>query len=181
MLISIRRLLILVLTSLFIQQGHTASSSEIVDGFSEFLIDRANANLVAVFERHLKDDKTFQCYFPNTYGKIEKVKLENLFGSKNYWEDSLAFDLEVLIYRSIFVEAQQVLKILDRNKLIEMVQLLEYEYQGPEDEFSGKLIPINTLGITRPPSLRKQVNGFTNSLVDAMNNIAPQQIFEDVC
>lgn len=181
MLTSTRRLLILLLTGLFVQQGQAASSSDIVEGFSEFLIDRANTNLVYAFERRLKDDKTFQCYFPNTYGKIEKVRLENMFSSRDYWDNSLAVDLEVLIYRSIFVEAQQGLKILDRNKLIETVQLLRYEYQGPEEKYNGKLFPVNQIDITWPQPLKDQVNGFTSSLANALNKIESQQIFKDVC
>ena len=65
----IRRMLIVILASLLLQPAR-AAESDIVDGFTEFLVERANANLVAVFERRLKDDENFQCYFPNTYEKI---------------------------------------------------------------------------------------------------------------
>lgn len=167
-------LILVFFTGLIGQPAKAASSSEIIDGFSEFLIARANANLVAVYERRLKDDKNFQCYFPGTYEKIDSISLENLFNSRNYWENSLAADLEVLIYRAILVEAQQGLKILDRNQVIEALQNLEYEYEG-------KQYPLNVVMLDWPKPLRDQVNGFSFELANALDAIDEQRIFENVC
>ena len=56
MQVSIRRALIVFLACVFVPPVH-AGESDIVDGFTEFLVERANANLVAVFERRLKQKR----------------------------------------------------------------------------------------------------------------------------
>jgi len=152
----------------------TANSEKIVNGFSAFLIERGNANLLAVFERRLKSDDNFQCYFPNTYEKINKIKLNNLFASKGYWEHSLGTDIEILIYRSILLEAQRGLKLIDRNLLIKYMQYFEYEYQGIR-------YPLTHIGLGWSQSLIDQVNGFSYGMADALNRINDQKIFENVC
>jgi hypothetical protein len=170
MRVSVSLLLILVSSKAAV----AATNKDIVDAFSEFLIDRANANLTAVFERRLKDDKNFQCYFPETYKKIDSISLENLFAEKNYWDDSLGKDLQALIYRSILVEAQQGLGYLDSDKIIEAMQYLDYEYKG-------KRYPINTIPLDAPEDLREQINGFSYKLVDALIKIDKREIHENVC
>jgi hypothetical protein len=183
MLKTIKRLAIAILLGLAAQPGQAASESAIIDGFTEFLIDRANANLIAVFERRLKDDENFQCYFPNTYVKVEKLRLESLFGSRDYWENSLAVDLEILIYRAIFVEAQQGLKVLDRNAFLEAIAYFEYEYEDQDEvgeDWSGAH-SLNFIDNRWPQPLKDQVNGFTNKLADALNRIDRQRIYDDVC
>lgn len=164
--------LLLILVS--VNTAVAATSKDIVDAFSEFLIDRANANLTAVFERRLKDDKNFQCYFPETYKKINSISLENLFAEKNYWDDSLGKDLRALIYRSILVEAQQGLGYLDRNKVIEAIQYFEYDYKG-------KTYPINVIPLDAPKDLREQINGFTFKLADALSKSENLVIYKNVC
>lgn len=154
-----------------------ANSEEIVDGFSEFLLDRANSNLVAVFERRLKSDEYFQCYFPNTFEKIEAINLENLFSSKRYWGKSLESDLEVLVYRSILSETQHSFrlgqKFLERNQVIELLQHFDYE-------FEGQRYPINFV-VLSPLELRKQLNGFSNGLAIAVNAVEGLDLSAEVC
>lgn len=169
----IRRVSISLCMFFLLQSAH-AAQSDIVDGFAEFLVERANDNLVAVFERRLRDDENFQCYFPNTYDKVKKLRLESLFGSRDYWENSLAVDLEILIYRAIFVEAQQGLKKLDRNAFLEAMQFFAYEYEN-------ELYPLNEVRREWPRPLLDQVNGFSNNLADALNRIEAERIYADVC
>ena len=133
-------------------------------------------NLIAVCERRLKDEENFQCYFPNTYEKIEQLRLESLFGSRSYWENSLRVDLEVLAKRAVFVEAQQSLKLLDRMQFIQALQSFEYLYGDPPEPY-----PINELQFGWDAELIQQVNGFSNSLADALNRIDSLHIFNDAC
>ena len=174
MLTTFKRVAKAILLGLVIQQGQAADEADIVDGFTEFLVDRANANLVAIFERRLKDDENFKCYFPNTHAKIEKLRLADLFASKDYWENSLAVDLETLIYRSLFIEAQRGLKLIDRNQIIEALQLFEYV-------FDGKPYRIDFIEFGTPEPAIQQINGFTENLAKALNGIDKQRIYEDVC
>ncbi|MCP4493820.1 MAG: hypothetical protein GY820_41940 [Gammaproteobacteria bacterium] len=163
-----------------------ATSSHIIDGFSEFIIERADANLIAAFERRLKNDKNFQCYFPNTYEKIDSIKLKNLFASKTYWEKGLNSDLEELIYRSLLVEVQQSLKLfshpkvkafLDLDKAILTLQHFEYT-QG------GKSYPLDSIDPALPGQLRQEINGFSYSfarLSELIHAIDKQVLIRNVC
>lgn len=166
---------LLLLLSVFNFSANAVNSGEIIDGFSEFLIDRANVNLIAVFERRLKNDKNFQCYFPNTYDRIDSIRLENLFTSKQYWEVGLEQDLEILIYRSILQEMKRGLDSVDRNKSIDLMQYVEYEY-------NGQPYSIDFIEDSWPPQLKKEINGFSNDLADSINRIAGyKNIVNNIC
>jgi hypothetical protein len=163
--------------------GHSAvaGSQQIIDGFSEFLVERANANFIAIFERRLKNDKNFQCYFPETYRKIDSIRLDNLFVSRSYWQSGLEADLETLIDRAILVEVQGGLKIIDRNTAIETIQYFEYEYEG--ERYS-----INAVDSRWEEPLKDQVNGFTRDLAESMDKMGKmvdeaktQSLFDDIC
>ena len=173
------------LLMLFCQNVIAATSKDIIDGFSEFLIERANSNLVAIFERRLKNNEKFQCYFPNTHEKIDHISLENLFASKSYWESGLEADLEVLIYRSLYLETRESLKffnrtdvreLLNNNKAIEIMQLFEYEKGN--DRYSIHAIDTS---LTKP--LRVEINGFSalgNSL-KAVKEIDSKFFQTEIC
>ena len=182
---SVKYLIRFTLLMLFCQNLVAATSKDIIDGFSEFLIERANANLVAIFERRLKNDKKFQCYFPNTHEKIDHINLENLFASKSYWESGLKDDLEVLIYRSMYLETRNSLKffnktdvrkLLNNSKAIEIMQLFEYEKGG--DRYA-----IHKSDPTLTNSLKNEINGFStlgNSL-RAVKEIDSKFFQNDIC
>jgi hypothetical protein len=168
------------LTFIFCAYSHSAvaGSEQIIDGFAEFLVERANANFIAIFERRLKEDGNFRCYFPNTYEKIDSIRLDNLFTYKSYWESALEKDVETLIYRSFVLEAQRGLKILDHDKTIETIQYFEYEYKGER-------YPIDRLELHWEQSLRDQINGFSyglaQSMIKMMDTAKAQSLFDDVC
>jgi len=165
MKISIKFLTKCAVLLLFCQNLMAATSKDIVDGFSEFLIERANANLIAIFERRLKNDKRFQCYFPNTHEKIDHISLENLFSSKSYWESGLEADLEVLIYRSMYLETRNSLAFFDKpeirqylntDKAIEIMQLFDYQ----RDDGERHSILFLEEGLEQ--SLINEINGFSS-------------------
>jgi hypothetical protein len=169
---------------IFCAYGHSAiaGSEQIIDGFSEFLVERANTNFIAIFERRLKDDKNFQCYFPETYGKIESLQLNNLFVSRNYWQGGLEADLDTLLDRAILVEAQRGLKILNRNTetetIIKTLQYFEYEHKG-------KRYPLDRLDIGWEKSVRDEVNGFSYGLAESINKtldaVRTKSLLRDMC
>ena len=182
---SIRHLILFAFLLLFCQKSMAATSKDIIDGFSEFLIDRANANLVAIFERRLKNNQNFQCYFPNTYEKIDHINLENLFASKSYWESGLEADLEILIYRSMYLESlnsfqflnkPDVKKWLNRDKAIEIMQLFEY-HKGNQP------YPLNTAIIDPADPLGQEINGFTSlsNSIEAVREINAGFFKSDIC
>ncbi len=169
------------------QSASAATSSQIIDGFSEFIIERADANLIAVFERRLKNDKNFQCYFPNTYEKIDSIRLENLFASKTYWEEGLSNDLEELIYRSLLVETQQSLNLfshanvkafLDLDKATQALQYFEYSQPN------GGRYKLGFIESSFSDDLKNEMNGFSSPFVDLsilVYDIDKQVLIRDVC
>ena len=169
----IKRVSIAVLLGLVMQQGR-AAESDIVDGFTEFLVDRANANLVAIFERRLKSDQNFKCYFPNTYEKIERLRLEDLFNSRTYWEDSLETDLEVLQKRIFFVEAQRSFALIDADKITEVLSKFDYEYDG-------KNYRVGFYRLDTPTEVIDQINGFWDPITAANQKIESWPIFDNAC
>ncbi len=183
---SIKFLFKCIVPLLFCQSLLAATSKDIVDGFSEFLIERANANLVAIFERRLKNDKRFQCYFPNTHEKIDHISLENLFSSKSYWESGLEADLEVLIYRSMYLETRnsleffnkpEIRKYLNTDKAIEIMQLFDYQREDGE--------PHNIVFIEEglEQSLIDEINGFSslNNSLKAVKAIDSKFFKTEIC
>jgi len=182
---TVKFLIKFTLLVLFCQNLMAATSKDIIDGFSEFLIERADANLVAIFERRLKNDKKFQCYFPNTYEKIDHINLENLFASKSYWESGLEADLEELIYRSMYVETQNSLKffnepamknLLNYNRASEVLQFFEYEN-------NNQRYAINHINLDDPQTLKDEINGFSafGKVIQAVNEIDPEFFETDIC
>ncbi len=179
MFANIKNIFWILIFSFWSQSIFAASSGDIVDGFTEFLVERANANLVAVVERRLKDDENFQCYFPGTYQKVNAIKLENLFISKNYWENSLEKDLQALIYRSVLREIQLAVGSLDRfkniDKIIEVMQYFEYEYKGQK-------YPITFINFSWSDDLRNEVSGFSLTLAGLSKlKINKKLIDKNVC
>lgn len=176
----------LIVLGLFSQVSMAASSQEIIDGFSEFIIERSDANLVAVFERRLKNDSNFQCYFPNTYERIDNISLNNLFSSRSYWETGLSTDLEVLVYRSLLVEIQRSLKLFDDEKvaafldLSNAIEILQhFEYVKDDQRYS--LVSIEP-GLS--DSLKSEINGFSDSFAELslkVVEIDQQKLVENVC
>ncbi|MCP3687755.1 MAG: hypothetical protein GY784_05010 [Gammaproteobacteria bacterium] len=179
-------LLCILVAGMVFNSASAATSSQIIDGFSEFIIERADANLIAVFERRLKNDKNFQCYFPNTYEKIDSIKLENLFSSKTYWEEGLDNDLEELIYRSLLVEVQQSLKFFSHARVKEFVDLDRAILTLQHFEYSqtGSSYPLDSIDPGLPKPLRQEINGFSYSfakLSELIRGIDKQVLVRNVC
>jgi len=171
---SVKYALKITLLMLFCQNLMAATSNDIIDGFSEFIVNRANTNLVSIFERRLKNNTNFKCYFPNTAKRIDHIRLDNLFSSSSYWESELELDLEVLVYRSLYKEAKRSLKLfnsqkvndfLNSDKPIHFLQLFEYESNGERNR-------LDFLSLDAPDSLRDQINWFSDFFLklDALNN-----------
>jgi hypothetical protein len=150
--------------------AHALSDSDRIDALAEFLIDRAEANALYIFEARLKDDKNFQCYFPSTYKKLEVVTLEHLFYSKDIWRQTLEDDINNLAVRALATKIETSLKLSDAS--VTLASSLTPSLSYFQIEENGKPYPlgVNPLGID--PKLHKLINGFSDPLGDivvAMN------------
>ncbi len=158
----LRKIAFAVSFTLYSSLSFSATTDEIIGGFSEFLVERANANLVASFERKLKKDENFQCYFQNTHQRINNLSLQNLFTSKGYWEQSVRDDLELLLYKTFLSESQRAISSF-RNNFILTTQFLEYEYEGQS-------YSIDYIDLSWNENLKNQINGFTFEIETFLEN-----------
>ena len=99
-----------------------ADTDEWAKGVANFLVDRANANYLYIFESQLKEDKYFGCYFPETVGVLNVGGLRELISAKDIWRESLKSDMKTLSVRLMINEFE---KIYFENDLIEWMRLYE--------------------------------------------------------
>jgi len=190
---------------LLANSSYAASEQELVEGLSEFLIERANANLMAVYERRLKKNEDFQCYFPNTFEKIKSISIQGLFTSKEFWKESLEEDLEALVYRAALVEISKayyskgnadnsntvdtekvsgnvvVRKLYDRYT--GFLQLVSYEDPKSQVPYSLTSLPLD-----RTLAIVPIVNGFFDplnngrkDLITLMDMFVKAEKVKDIC
>ena len=158
---------------------HAISDSERIDALAEFLIDRAEANALYIFEAKIKDDKNFQCYFPSTYKKLEVLTLENLFYSKDIWRQTLEEDINNLAVRALATKIENSLKLSDAsvtlaNTLIDSLAYFQVEYKS--QPYSLGTIPLN-----KDKDLQDLINGFTNPLGDIVSAMNAFRQYKNIC
>ena len=66
-----------LLLLIFVAQISSAnsSSSQRIEGVTNFLVERANDTYFYIFENKMKNNDEFKCYLPNTYQYIEEGAL----------------------------------------------------------------------------------------------------------
>ncbi|NRB39365.1 MAG: hypothetical protein HRU20_13000 [Pseudomonadales bacterium] len=156
-----------------------ASGEEIVEGFTDFLVERAEANALAVFERKLKNNANFQCYFPKTYQSIEKISLKELFDYKGYWQQGIDKDLEAFATRLFLQKLETQLHISENNiqfisTYIELMQLLAYRKNGVG-------YPLNVSPYPAIADVNPVIYGFYDSLVDVTTRFDQMKRFSEFC
>ncbi len=135
-----------------------ASTDTIIQGTTDFLLERAKENNFYIFEQRLKDNNEFKKFFPQTYSYIADGDLKVLLSSKNIWEKAVQNDLATFVTRTF---AQSVTKQIDLAKLAGdgMEQYLKYA-QILSVEINGSPQPINTMPINANQQTRDLINGF---------------------
>ena len=145
-----------------------ASEEERIDAVSEFLLERAKANLLYVFERRIAQDRAVRCYFPTIYTYVSDGDMRLLLKGRAIWSDSIKSDLAHLVVRAA---AKAVGKAADFSKLalsatddyIELFSYMSVKYEGFE-------YPLSASSREHPQELRALINGFweINDLRDLM-------------
>lgn len=150
--------------------AHASNESARIDGVAQFLIDRANDNYLYIFEKKIRDNNTFQCYFPETRANLDVGGLKELLYSRGLWEDSIKKDLNVLATRAVASGIERKLAMSDRavdlsNRLIEVIQNFDLKYQG-------QTYPLTSIPLNASQDLRDRLNGFSEpwgELIQAMD------------
>jgi hypothetical protein len=159
--------------------AHALSDSDRIDALAEFLIDRAEANALYIFEARLKGDKNLQCYFPSTYKKLEVVTLEHLFYSKDIWRQTLKDDINNLAVRALANKIETSLKLSDASLTLANTLIQSLSYFQIED--NGTPYPLNIVPLGVEPRIQKLINGFTlplGEIIEAMNRFRQ---YKNIC
>ena len=159
--------------------AHAISDSERIDALAEFLIDRAEANALYIFEAKIKDDKNFQCYFPSTYKKLEVLTLENLFYSKDIWKQTLEDDINNLAVRAMATKIENSLKLSDASVSLASTLIISLGYF--QAEYKNDPYALGTIPLTDDQDLKNFINGFTDPLSDIVNAMNAFRQYKNIC
>ncbi len=113
--------LLVLLSLLFCLQSNSyAMNDPVIDGFTNFLATRAQADAEAIYEIDLRDkitnNKNFQCYLPNTAQKVNTLALIDLIkSSRQVWIHDLSDDLKFTILMFTLTIAESKLQKDDSN------------------------------------------------------------------
>ncbi|MGD8569166.1 MAG: hypothetical protein PVJ39_13845 [Gammaproteobacteria bacterium] len=169
-------LLITIICLLAMQPVVAATNSNItterINGVSEFLIERANENYFYIFEKKIKDNEKFQCYFPTTYSYVSDGDLRLLLTTHEVWESAIKQDLDMLISK---VAAEKIAYALNFNDLAvnisdRFISIAQYvKLKQGEREYPITFIENNT-----PEDIVTTVNALytqPNKLIETLRNV----------
>ena len=143
----------------------------LIQGTTDFLIERAKDNHFYIFENKLKDNNDFKTYFPITYSYIADGDLKVLLTHKGIWEKAVKNDLGEIAKRAF---AESVSTQIDLSKEAEewmdnyiiFARCLTIDINGksyriysiPLDERNNKIV-VDTVNkfFEDPSTLRKEL------------------------
>lgn len=77
----------------------------LIDGVTNFLADRAQANAAYIFTSKLSDNRALQCYLPNTYETIQNTNLILLLKTSSHiWRDRIEEDIKFATILSLLIK-----------------------------------------------------------------------------
>jgi len=160
----------LALATVFPATAVAISETERIEAVSDFLLDRAQANYLYIFEQRIKNDRTVQCYFPRVYAYITDYDLRLFLKTREDWRESLGKDLERLL-RAAAAKAIALVDLRDvalvaTDRYVELLQYLEVE-------FRGKRLSLSAMQLDWSQEEKDQVNRFysINTLRDLLLNV----------
>lgn len=147
-------------------------TTERINGVSEFLIERANENYFYIFEKKIKDNEKFQCYFPTTYSYVSDGDLRLLLTTQEVWDSAIKQDLDRLVSK---VAAQKIaysvkfndLAVNISDRFINVAQYIKLK-QGDKE------YPITFIENNAPQDVVATVNALytqPNNLIETLRNL----------
>lgn len=157
------------------------SEDAIVDGVSKFLLDRAETNLIYVFDKKIKNSEDFKCYFPNTRGQLKYGQLQEwLLFPRDMWKGSIEKDIELFALRSTAINLERNLKLSSKasalaDDYLKLINDLVVEYEGKN--YSLAVVDIPDPKKTKQEKIKEKakldrINGFSihlGKIVSALN------------
>jgi hypothetical protein len=91
----------LLAVSMFVFNSFAIDEKAIVDGASQFIIERAQQNYLFIYEKEIKNDSLFKCYFPKTVKALSDLDLAMLLTNQKYIKENILTDIENIGYLAI--------------------------------------------------------------------------------
>jgi hypothetical protein len=150
--------LALTLLSIASTASLAATDDERIQAVTDFLIDRAKANYLYIFEQQIARNRTVQCYFPTVYSYVRDGDLRLLLKGRELWQNSVKEDLRNLpvkaAAKAVAGAGLRRIALDATNRYVEIQQYLSVQYQGTE--YSLSVFPF-----PRPPQdVVDFLNGF---------------------
>lgn len=154
------------------------AEEERIEAVTEFLIERAKANYMYIFEVRIARNDHVRCYFPTVYKFAKEGDLPLLLKGRRLWEESIDADLE----RLLGAAGLRVIGKLDlrgsamkaTDAYVQMTRYLAVRGQG-------KALPLSEMALDASPQEKELINGFwkVNTLRDFLLKI-DRKAHEDV-
>jgi hypothetical protein len=134
-----------------------ATEEERIEAVTQFLLDRAKANYLYIFQLRIAKNRDVECYFPTIYRYAAEGDLQILLKSRGLWSKSLEADLGRLVRaagaRAVAGLDPRRLAMTATNFSNEAVQFISVRYQGVD-------YPLSSIDHNAPPELRDLAGGF---------------------
>jgi len=135
------------------------SQDKIVEGATEFLIERANDNFIYIFEQKIKDNQILKIYLPRTYSVISSASIQTLLTNGRVWRESVTTDIDTL-YSQVWVSLGQGVSIFPENMLDALEQYLP-SLQEAKLEYQGNMYSLHFINPDDPEEVRTIINKIT--------------------
>ena len=162
------KLTVVLIITIIVCFGNSAyPQDKIVEGASEFLIERANDNFIYIFEQKIKDNQIIKIYLPRTYSVISSASIQTLLTNGRVWRESVTTDIDTL-YSQVWVTLGRGVSIFPENMLDALEQYLP-SLQEAKLEYQGKTYSLNVINPDDPENVRIIVNNITNTYYHILN------------
>lgn len=153
-----KRIFCLVVALMVMPSIAIANTDKIINGVTEFLIERAKENNFYIFETKLAADNDLKTYFPHTYLYVSEGDLKVLLTSKEIWKKAVEDDLDTLITRSFAASINKEIDLANAatvgmDRYLDLFQYLSMDINGVE-------YPLNVVPIGATQDMRDTINGF---------------------
>ncbi len=172
--------------STFAQAGPSADDQAIINGVTDFLAQRAQANAAYMFQNELKDSEEIKKYLPSTYKTIDGSDfVQMLKGYSQIWRANIKSDLmKALITYAANANTNEVFstqKAEDDGKIIAAAIEFAIYAQVYSQAFSSSAVPLDkaafqTLIRNRYMAVAMDITNIASGILPYINNISQSQL-----
>lgn len=140
---------------------------KIVEGATEFLIERANDNFIYIFEQKIKDNKILANYFQRTYKVVFTGGIQTLLTNGRVWREAVTADIDTL-YTQVWISLGKGFDIFPQDKL-DAIDIFLESLQDAKLYYNGKYYPLNSVQFSDPQEVKNIVNSISNTYISMLD------------